>query len=404
MFRQTNPEIDSDRLARRVDIELDRPARADGAPESPDDAPARGGEDTGPGTRRLDRLKARLRAVPLLGPALVRANAWRRRLDPRPALLRVPFLGPRLRWLATLARLTQTRDRLRLLEAEVAAWGHEMSDTQHRVERIARRADQLQGEILFQQTRLDRVAAQAPAGDDAAPPAPGASDAPAAAAGDWLDSFYEAFEDRFRGDPAAIKERQAVYLDDLRAAGVGDAERPVLDLGCGRGEFLELLGESGLSARGVDSNTMAVARCRARGLDVREGDLLAALAAETPDSLGAVTAFHVIEHLPLATLIAVLDGARRVLAPGGLLILETPNPENLRVGAHSFYNDPTHRAPIPPEVAAFMVAQRGFSEPAIRRLHPFPARDRLPEETSEARLLNTLLFGPQDYAVIARRP
>ena len=120
-------------------------------------------------------------------------------------------------------------------------------------------------------------------------------------------------------------------------------------------------------------------------------------------SRSAVTAFHVVEHLGFEVLVDFLDEALRVLMPGGMLILETPNPENLRVGANSFYNDPTHRNPIPPETLRFLVHQRGFAEAEILRLHPFPVEQHLKANDEDARRLNDLLFGPQDYAVIARR-
>ena len=118
---------------------------------------------------------------------------------------------------------------------------------------------------------------------------------------------------------------------------------------------------------------------------------------------GAVTAFHVVEHLGFGALVDFLDEVLRVLIPGGMLILETPNPENLRVGANSFYNNPTHRNPVPPEPLRFLVEQRGFAEAEIVRLHPFPVEERLKANNEDAQRLNDLLFGPQDYAVIARR-
>ena len=420
MFRKNNPDIDTEALEQRVAIEADRPEadpRAFPAAEAPAAPPG------DPAATRLGRIKVALRAVPVLGPMLGRLNALRRRLDLRRRLHAVPVLGTGLRWIKSLLTLTATRRRLDDLEAREAERLHELQVFQHRVRAsvheaqgevraVQDRLEQVRGEILFQQQRLDRMTAPttetAGARDAAASPnaAPenAAPEAAGGAAGDArLANFYEAFEDRFRGARAAVKARHAVYLDDLRAAGAGTSERPVLDLGCGRGEFLELLGESGLQGAGVDANMVAVRTCQSLGLDAHEGDLLAVLGGCGDASRGAVTAFHVIEHLPLNTLIAVLDEARRVLAPGGVLILETPNPENLRVGAHSFWNDPTHRAPIPPEVARFMVEQRGFADAAIRRLHPYPEDEWLTDTRPERDLLNMLLFGPQDYAVLAQR-
>ena len=120
-------------------------------------------------------------------------------------------------------------------------------------------------------------------------------------------------------------------------------------------------------------------------------------------ALSALTAFHVVEHLPFGTLVDFLDEALRVLIPGGLLILETPNPETVRVGATTFYNDPTHRNPLMPEMLRFIVQHRGFAEVEILRLHPF-TEGLLEEPTADAEMLNRVLFGSQDFAIVGRRP
>jgi O-antigen chain-terminating methyltransferase len=429
MFRPTNPDIDVARLSARARIEQARP-------EWPD--PERGGDlDTGqqgippPKVDRVARLKRRVRAIPVLGPALVAVNAWRRRTSPRRMIMDLPVLGPGLRWVKSLALLTGTRvraERVNDLREETEALRNELDEltaelrrreadmgtlilaqrqrvehVEGRLEGVADRADRMHGDVLFQQRRLDRLLAEGPAATPtAAPP----TTAPAAGSHveDRLAGVYEAFEDRFRGSRAEIKQRQAIYLEAVRAAGAGTAARPVLDIGCGRGEWLELLGEAGLVARGVDINGMAVSTCRAHGLDAAEADMFAALDAAGEGVLGAVTVFHVIEHLRVAALVELLDAARTALAPGGLLILETPNPENLIVGAHTFHNDPTHQAPIPPAVGKFFVEQRGFREAEIWRLHPRPKAERLAGDDPTTACLNELLFGPQDYAVVARRP
>ena len=311
----------------------------------------------------------------------------------RPALRQhlhaMPLVGPLLRWFKSLACLNRTREQAAVTDELIGPLREEVA-------RLSERAQWLHGEILSQERRLNR----------ASPPTAAPATAPPADShvGERLASFYEAFEDRFRGERDDIKQRHGVYLPAIRDAGAGTAERPILDIGCGRGEWLELLGENGLSARGIDVNSAAVAACQERGLDAAEADLIAALEAVPPGSLGAVTAFHVIEHLPLDVLIAFLDGAREALAPSGLLILETPNPENLIVGAHTFHNDPTHKAPIPPAVGQFMAEQRGFGAVRIERLHPRTERERLPGNDATTARLNDLLYGPQDYAVLARRP
>lgn len=225
-----------------------------------------------------------------------------------------------------------------------------------------------------------------------------------------LDPFYAAFEDRFRGDRSLIRIRVEPYLTLMREAGAGTPEAPILDIGCGRGEWLELLHDSGLIGRGIDINRVFIDMCRSRGLEVIEGDAIESLR-EMPDgSVGAITAMHVVEHLPFETAIALLDEARRVLRPGGLIILETPNPENLSVGHHWFYMDPTHRNPLPPESLRWIVEARGFDDVRIERL--FVARELnvpspLPEDVPGAAAVNALLTSmsaAQDYAIVARRP
>lgn len=274
-----------------------------------------------------------------------------------------------------------------------------------RLDRLADRADLLHGDVLFQQRRLDKAlegpskaAANAPAADETAE-SKADSHVP-----HLFDQFYEAFEDRFRGDREDIKTRQRVYLDTMRESRAGSDGRPVLDIGCGRGEWLELLRDEGLTGYGIDVNAMAVDACLEHALDAREADMLTHLASLGDGTLGAITAFHVIEHLPIETLLAFLDEARRTLARDGVLILETPNPENLIVGAHTFHNDPTHRAPIPPAIARFMAEQRGFGDVRIQRLHPNASAEPFPDDEATGRKLNELLYGPQDYAVIGRRP
>lgn len=218
-----------------------------------------------------------------------------------------------------------------------------------------------------------------------------------------FDSFYIAFEDEFRGARDVVSARLAAYMPHLAAAGVAALEGPVLDIDCGRGEWLELLKREGFNAYGIDLNAAMVEETRAHGLDARCADLLSHLRGVEAQSLGAVTAFHVVEHLPLEVLLDFLDEALRALVPGGLLLLETPNPENILVGACTFYKDPTHRNPIPPEVLQFMARQRGFHRTQILPLHPFPQDQQLRGSDVDTPRLNHLLFGPQDYALLAHR-
>ena len=160
-----------------------------------------------------------------------------------------------------------------------------------------------------------------------------------------VDNMYVALEEAFRGSTEVIKERAREYLDDVLAL---SRRGPVVDLGCGRGEWLEVLKESGVDAYGIDLNPQFVEGCVARGLDVRLADAFPHLAEVPERSLAAVTAFHVAEHMPIEALVELIDLSIRALRPGGLLILETPNPDSLVVGASTFYIDPNSPAPTEP--------------------------------------------------------
>lgn len=231
------------------------------------------------------------------------------------------------------------------------------------------------------------------------------------------EEAYLAFERRFRGTEEEVRERLREHLPHLAGAGaLGD----VLDLGCGRGEALAVFAEAGLPARGVDSSAAMVARCRDRGLVAAEGDLFEALAGTAEGSLGAVVSFHVVEHLPPTSLDRLVRLARRALAPGGVLLLETPNPLSVVVAARSFWLDPTHRRPVHPEALELLARQAGFDPVERFELRPFGAAERLPEidlaplpegqreladRVNRLRdVLDDLLFGHQDYALVARKP
>jgi ubiquinone/menaquinone biosynthesis C-methylase UbiE len=220
-----------------------------------------------------------------------------------------------------------------------------------------------------------------------------------------FEGLYVAFEDLFRGSRDEIKERQSVYLPILEASRGGQMDMPILDLGCGRGEWLELLREHDLQASGLDCNEAMVELSRSRGFDVRQSDAIAYLS-KLPDScLGAVTAFHMVEHLPFETTLTLLDESLRVLKRGGLLILETPNPKNLLVGSYTFHFDPSHLKPLPGAMLKFFVEARGFCNAELLELHAYPEAVRFPSDGSDmAERLNEYFYGPQDYAIIARKP
>ena len=217
-----------------------------------------------------------------------------------------------------------------------------------------------------------------------------------------LDDFYVLFEDRFRGARSEIKDRVRFYLPFLKAAKAGTTARPILDVGCGRGEWLELLDENGFRATGVDLNAAMVAQCAERNLTAIHADAIAHLRSLPANSHGGVSGFHIIEHLPLETLLQLFMETLRVLKPGGIAIFESPNCKNLSVGACYFNVDPTHRNPMFPETAAFMMETQGFADVQLDYLSP--AERRLVNGDQDAEIVNDLLFGPQDFAVIARKP
>jgi O-antigen chain-terminating methyltransferase len=218
------------------------------------------------------------------------------------------------------------------------------------------------------------------------------------------DALYCSCENQFRGTREELTKHLQVYLPYLRQANVGGENMPILDLGCGRGEWLELLRTEGFHARGVEANRVMVALCRDRGLDVVESDLLSFLRSLPDCSVGAVTGFHVIEHLPWETLVDVLDEAVRTLQPDGLAIFETPNPLNVLVSSHSFYQDPTHRNPLPSSLVRFLAQARGLSEIEVLLLSPIPDSAKVFDAGPElVERFNHYFYAAQDYALVARK-
>lgn len=217
-----------------------------------------------------------------------------------------------------------------------------------------------------------------------------------------LDAMYATFEDQFRGTREDIKNRQRVYLPIMTDCNAGTPEAPVLDIGSGRGEWLELLRENRLVARGVDINHIFIKECLDIGLDVIESDALAYLNSQRDNIYGAITGLHIIEHLPIRTLIALFDEVLRVLQPGGVAVFETPNPSNILVGSCNFYIDPTHRNPLPSQLSLFLMEARGFVKIRIIELHPFDKSNLLADDDAKiSQLINQHFFGPQDYAIVA---
>lgn len=216
------------------------------------------------------------------------------------------------------------------------------------------------------------------------------------------DAFYVAFEDRFRGNSEEIKKRLEVYLPILKKADISTSES-ILDLGCGRGEWLELLRDNGYKAAGIDCNRVMIAECQAHNLDVQEADAIAHLQSLPSESLAGITGFHIIEHLPFPQLLQLFAEAIRILKPGGIAIFETPNPQNVIVGSKSFYFDPTHRNPLPSELTQFLLENTGFEPVEILPLNPGDSNSKIPGDDTIIQRFNGLFYGPQDYAVIGHK-
>jgi glycosyltransferase involved in cell wall biosynthesis/SAM-dependent methyltransferase len=212
-------------------------------------------------------------------------------------------------------------------------------------------------------------------------------------------TFYRAFEDRYRGSTKLITERLQVYLPFLHPLLALDDEHRAIDLGCGRGEWLGVLNEQGFNALGVDLDDGMLEQCRVEGYAVENGDAVAKLKSLADASHVLVSGFHIAEHVPFPVLQELVGQALRVLKPGGLLILETPNAENLMVGTNSFYLDPSHEKPIPNLLLSFLAEYEGFGRTKLLRLQelsPLPARE-------DIRLLSVLSGVSPDYAVIAQK-
>ena len=215
-----------------------------------------------------------------------------------------------------------------------------------------------------------------------------------------LHSVY--FQGRFGGDEPVIRQQSEQFLELFRG------KRKVLDLGCGRGIFLTLLKERGVGGYGVDLDAKMVAQARERGLDAFEQDALAHLEGLPAKSIDGVYARHIAEHVLPGDLVQMLRALRRVLQPGSPAVFITPNVANLSVGAHTFWMDPSHIRPIPPDLFKFYLEVEGFRgtgirtfEPSAQHLHEDFGDPKLREN---ARLLNQTLFGDRDYAVVGFQP
>jgi len=224
---------------------------------------------------------------------------------------------------------------------------------------------------------------------------------------------YSAFENYFRGNREEIKQRLSVYLP-LVSLVPPLRMPPVLDIGCGRGEWLELLEENYINSIGIDSHQEFIEYCRERDLAAEEADLFDFLSVEREQRFSIITGFHLIEHIAPEKQLWFLDSIFRLLTPGGMVILETPNPENVTVGSCNFYIDPTHRRPVPPQLMHFLAIQAGFASPLIARLNRHtvgaPLKLMAEDEACSAlynqlvHIISSRVLQAPDYALIAFKP
>ena len=206
---------------------------------------------------------------------------------------------------------------------------------------------------------------------------------------------YARFAEAFRGSEERVRQAQRIYLDDFQD------RASVLDIGCGRGEFLELMREAGVAARGIDSSPESIALCREKGLAAETADLFEYLRAIGDGDLDGIFCSQVVEHLPPERLPEMIRLAAAKLERGGVIAIETPNPDCLAIFSTYFYLDPTHYRPVPAKLLEFYLREFGIGDLQVRRLEPavdsMPALAELPQAFREA------FFGGLDYAIVGRK-
>ena len=312
---------------------------------------------------------------------------------------------------SALDRFDSQIDEMRRYQQALAAWEHRSHTA---VTGVQATQEELRASIgVLQQAghTLKREVARLAESGGAVAPAFGAA---AGTAGllESLDSHkYVGFEDRFRGSTDDIRQRVSEYLPFFQGAS------DVIDIGCGRGEFLALLREQGVRARGIDINGSMVDVCRQQGLDATEADALSYLRAQPDGSLGGLFAAQVVEHLEPHYLTALLDVAFDKLRPDAPLILETINPACWFAFFESYIRDITHVRPLHPDTLTYLLVASGFQHVDVRYRAPYPEHEKLQPIAAHAALgdavdtlnanverINRLLFTWLDYAAIGRRP
>jgi O-antigen chain-terminating methyltransferase len=213
-----------------------------------------------------------------------------------------------------------------------------------------------------------------------------------------LDWFYSKLEDTFRGEFEDIYNRLTIYIPYVEQMESVSEQFPILDIGCGRGEWLKLMQDIGYSAIGIDCNQINIETCRKQNLNVIYEDAISYLKSVSSESISIITAFHIIEHLEYQDLLVLFKESKRILKTGGMLIFETPNPENILVSTCTFYTDPTHKKPLPSSLIEFIAQLEGFCNIEILRLHPYPEHLT---ESSATEQFKKHFYSAQDYTLIA---
>ncbi|MDL2324564.1 class I SAM-dependent methyltransferase [Ruminococcaceae bacterium OttesenSCG-928-A16] len=281
----------------------------------------------------------------------------------------------------------------------------EKAERQAMQDRVERGYIQINNNMMRYLTKGFATAAPATASQQAAEKA--VENTPGQELDTYVDIDYLAFENAFRGSEESIRKSQEVYLPYLAG------KQKVVDIGCGRGEFLELLRDKGVEATGVDTYPLFVDLCKEKGLNVELMDGLAYLNSLEDNSVGAITAFQVAEHLPNNALVKMVELAYQKLEIGGVLIMETPNPTNLSTFTNAFYVDPSHTKPVHPATMAYYTDMAGFRQTKTVFTENSRSDYRLPLLNAEAEnleefnnginILTEKLFGSQDYAIIATK-
>ena len=317
-------------------------------------------------------------------------------------IVSLPIIGNLLLVCANIVRLPQIRQRqeehLRNLDSSVISLAEQSTKISEQLTELNDKLEGLQAaqDTMHQQVSMIEKGTQVKTGGAATQQKRESSDVTSNlfANDHLLDIFYTNFEDKFRGDEKTIEENLKVYLPHFKNAKVDFNKNTVLDIGSGRGEMLSVLKKNDIPALGLDINIDMVERANTKGLVTRQGDALSFLEDTKSQTYGAITGFHLVEHVPFALLLRIFKESRRCLVNDGFVIFETPNPENVVVGSTTFYYDPSHLHPLPPMLLAYALETCGFRNVEILRLHPDSAPKSIQPEVAK------YFYGPRDYAVI----